>query len=165
MEKTFLQLLQVNWSARCSLRKRNVSVDMKCMAVKSNVLLVRWGCCSNGVGNSISSPRHPFIRCRVGSPCWVWASLWRHVQIRTLCNLLSHTLQLLILISSFTKKKFVQTKRKTFLQKLCFLAASHRKPAACPAFRAICRCQERQGVERNSVTYIKYTRIVFYSQN
>jgi len=124
VEKTFLQLLYLNWSDRCSLRKWNVSVDMMWMAVKADVLLVREGCYRNGVGNSISlvlSPRHPFIRCRVGSPYWVWASLWRHVQIRTLCNLLRLTLQFLVQISSSTKKISFKPKEKHFLQKLCFL--------------------------------------------
>jgi hypothetical protein len=140
-----VQLLEVNWSARCSLRIWNVSVDMMCVAVKANVLLVREGSCRNGGGNSIAldllSRRHPFIRCRVGSQYGVWVSLWKHVQIRTLCNLLRHTLQLLVQISPFTKKISLKLNEKHFLQKLCVLrvAALHRNRAACPAICTICR--------------------------
>ena len=127
--------LDVHWE------ERTVSVDMKCMVAKANVLLVRGGSCRNGVGNSISlvpSPRPTFISCRVGSPYGVWASLWRHVQIRTLCKLLRHTLQLLVQISPLKKKISNQT--RNIFYKSCFLATSHRNSTACPALRTICKC-------------------------
>jgi hypothetical protein len=94
---------------------------MKCVVAKANILLLRGGSCRNGVGNSISLvllPRPTFISCRVGSPYGVWASLWRHVQIRTLCKLLRHTLQFLVQISPLKKKISFKPNEKHFLQKL-----------------------------------------------